>query len=138
MVPSQPSPSSALREYCWVARTSPRNCNEVTVPVGESDGRVSCLPPEICACSFWPRAMVRCRSASTRVCMLVSVTRLGIVIWSLPGGSPVRRSSTDQAGAVDQLVKHGIDGGEYTRGRFVPALVGQQAGHLLVEVDSRF
>src|SRR5687768_8907807 len=121
-MPSQPSPSLALREYCWVARTSPRNCSEVTVPVGESDGRVSSLPLEICECSFCPRARFRCRSPSTLVCMLLSVTLLEIVIRLPPYRLPGRRSPADQTGTVDQLVEHRVDGGEHPRGRLVTAL----------------
>src|SRR4051812_31274284 len=114
MVPSQPSPSSALREYCWVARTSPRSWSEVTVPVGESDGREICLPLEICCWIFCPRAAVRCRSLSALVVMLCSVTLVGIVMACPLGPSPA-----DQAGAVDQLVEHRIDRGEHPRGRLV-------------------
>src|SRR6185312_2900204 len=43
---------------------------------------------------------------------------------------------TYQAGAVDQRVEHRVDGGQHPGGRLVPALVGQQVGHLLVEVDA--
>jgi hypothetical protein len=50
-VPSQPRPSSALREYCSAALTSPRSCIAEIVPVGESDGRLICLPLDSCSCN---------------------------------------------------------------------------------------
>src|SRR3954470_20511719 len=96
-VPSQPKPSSALREYCWFARVSPRSCIEDTVPVGESDGRLICLPLDSCSWIFSPFAMLRWRLLSTRVWMLPSVTLPPIAMSLLP---------SDQAGTVDQLVEH--------------------------------
>src|SRR5690349_21685051 len=127
MVPSQPSPSSALRANCWVARNSPRSCSDVTVPVGESDGRLSCLPLEICSCSFWPLAMLRLRSPSMRCRMLLSVTLLGIVMRSPYDAAA--RSSADEAGAVDQLIEHRVDRGQHPGRGLVTPLEGQQIGH---------
>src|SRR5919202_4561132 len=68
--------------------------------------------------------MLRWRLASTRVWMLPSVT-LPDVMRYLP---------SDQAGAVDELVEHGVDGGQHARCRLIPALVRQQVRHLLVEI----
>jgi hypothetical protein len=60
--------------------------------------------------------------------MLVSVTLLGIVMVH-------SRSSGRPGPSVDQLIEHGVDRGEHARGRLVTALIGEQVGHFLVEVD---
>src|SRR2546430_332343 len=122
IVPSQPSPSSALREYCWTRLMSPRACIAATVPPGESDGRASCFPLDSCACSSPSLERLFCRLPRAALPIERSVTRIWRVMVYLP-----------PTGVVDQRVQGAVHGGQHPGGGLVGALVRHHVRHLLVE-----
>src|SRR6478735_11267438 len=121
---SHDSPSSMLREYCWVRCLSARSCMALTVSTGESDGRLSRRPEESCSWVRCRRVRLVCRPSSTPRASVPWVTRNDMSV--LPS-----------AGHVDEGVQRRVDRGDELRRRLVGVLVGHEVGHLLVEADAR-
>ena len=70
MIPSQATPSWALRWYWPVAARSSRSRMAAAAPVGESEGRLMTRPVDICSWSLAVRARLACSDASeSRVIM---------------------------------------------------------------------
>src|SRR5579884_3175264 len=127
-MPSHPIPSEMLRWYCCERVSCDRNASDDTAAVGESDGRLSTLPDDICSwiCCSLPR--LRCRFDIT------SELRVRCVI--LKSETAICLLCGLRARVVDERVERLVDDRHVTRRGRVRLLVLEQRHHLLVQIHA--